>query len=100
MHCGKIGVSFVYKFALKKFDFRGRWSATAKNRGRSKKTEGQRALSNRGVTLAVGSYFQRDSAPPPPPSQPGIVNSMNISTFTVIIISYGREPNVLMGLKK
>ena len=28
---GIIGVLFVYNFALRKFDFRGRWSATPKN---------------------------------------------------------------------
>ena len=54
----------VYNFALRKFDFRGQWSATTKNRGGSKKTEGQRALKNGGCSLAVGSYLQTGSAPP------------------------------------
>ena len=66
MPCGRIGVTFVYNFALRKFDFRGRWSATPKNRGLSKKTQGRRALKNGGGSLAVGSYLQRSSAPPPP----------------------------------
>ena len=62
----KIGVIFVYNFALKKFNFRGRWFQTLKNRGQSKKTQGRTALKNRGGSLAVGSYLQRGSAPPPP----------------------------------
>ena len=33
-----IGVPFVYNSALRKFDFRGRWSVSPKNKGRSKKT--------------------------------------------------------------
>ena len=36
------------------------------NRGRSKKHQGQTALTSRGSSLAVGSYLQRGSAPPPP----------------------------------
>ena len=40
----ELGVSFVYNFALRKFDFRGRWSATPKHRRRSKKTQGWKAL--------------------------------------------------------
>ena len=31
-----------------------------------KKTQGRRALKNGGGSLAVGSYLQRGSAPPPP----------------------------------
>ena len=57
--------TFVYKFALKKFDFRGRLSATPQNRGWSKKTEGWRGLNSGDGSLAVGSYLQRGSAPPP-----------------------------------
>ena len=65
MPCRKIVVTFVYNFALGKFDFRGQWSATPKNRGRSKKMQGRRALKTGGASLAVGSYLQRGSAPPP-----------------------------------
>ena len=61
---GKIGVTFVYNFALRKFDFREPWSATSKNRGRSKKTQGLTALKNGGSSLAVSSYLQRGSLPP------------------------------------
>ena len=43
----KIGVTLVYNFALRKFDFRGQWPATPKKGGGS---------------LAVGSYLQRGSA--------------------------------------
>ena len=53
MPCGKVIGTIVYKFALKKFDFRGWWFATPKNRGRSKKTQGLRALKNGGGSLAV-----------------------------------------------
>ena len=53
---GKSGVPFVCNFKLS--DFRGWWSATPKNRGQSKKSGGG--------SLAVGSYLQRGSAPPPP----------------------------------
>ena len=62
---GKIRVTIVYNFALKNCDFRGRWFATPKNRGRSKKTQRRTALKNGGGSLAVGSYLQRGSAPPP-----------------------------------
>ena len=46
-----------------KFDFRGRWSATPKNRERSKKTQGRTAMINGDSSLAVGSYPERGSAP-------------------------------------
>ena len=39
---------------------------TLKNRGRSKKTVGRTRPRNKGGTLAVGTYLQRGSAPPPP----------------------------------
>ena len=54
MLCATNGVTFVYNFALRKFDFRGQWSATPKNRGRSKTTQGPRALENGSGSLAVG----------------------------------------------
>ena len=60
---GKIGVTIVYNFALRKFDFRGRWSATPQNRGRSKKTQGRTVLKNGGGSLAVSTHLQRGSAP-------------------------------------
>ena len=41
---GMIGIPFVYNSALRKFDFRSRWSVSPKNRGWSKKTEGQTAF--------------------------------------------------------
>ena len=63
---GKIGVTILYNFALRKFYFRGQRSATPKNRGRSKKTQERTALKNWGGSLAVGSYLQRGSDPPPP----------------------------------
>ena len=63
MPCGKIRVTFVHNFTLKKFDFRGWWLATAKHRRWSMKTQGQRALKNGGGSLAIGSYLQRGSAP-------------------------------------
>ena len=59
--------SLLYSFALRKYDFRGQWSATLKNRGRSKKTQELTALKSGGSSLPVGTYLQRGSAPPPPP---------------------------------
>ena len=53
----KIGVTFVHNFTLINFYFRGRWSATPKNKGRSKKTQGRRALKNGVGSLALGSYL-------------------------------------------
>ena len=38
---------------------------TLKNRGRSKKTERRTRPKSRGGSLAVGTYLQRGSAPPP-----------------------------------
>ena len=43
------------------------WSVTLKNRGRSKKTEGQTGPKSMGGSLAVGNYLQRGSPHPPPP---------------------------------
>ena len=40
---------------------------TLKNRGQPNKTEGRTGPKNKGGSLAVGTYLQRDSAPPPPP---------------------------------
>ena len=37
---GSMGVTFVYNFALRQYDFRGRWSATPKNRGAVKENSG------------------------------------------------------------
>ena len=45
--------------------FRGQWSATLKNRGRSKKTQGWTALKSGGSSLAVGSYLLKEAVPPP-----------------------------------
>ena len=42
---------------------------TLKNRGRSKKTEGRTRPKSKGGSLAVGTYLQRGSAPPPPGPQ-------------------------------
>ena len=55
----------MYNFVSRKFDFRGRWSATPKNRGRSKKTQGRTAMKNGDGSLAVGSY-PKEAVPPPP----------------------------------
>ena len=44
------------------FDF-GWLSVSFRNRGRSKKTAGCRALESRGSSLALGSYLQRGSVP-------------------------------------
>ena len=54
MFYGKLLVTFVYNFALRKFGYRGQWCATPKkNRGRSKKTLEWTALKSRGGSLAV-----------------------------------------------
>ena len=37
-----------------------------KNRGQSKKTEGRTRQKSKGGSLAVGTYLQKGSAPPPP----------------------------------
>ena len=62
---GMIGVPFSYNSALRKFDFRGRWSATPKNQGRSKKT---------GTVVWQHSVatFKEAVPPPPPPPPPWI----------------------------
>ena len=59
--------------ALRKFDFRGRWSVSPKNRGRSKKTQGWTGLKSGGSSLAVSTYLQRkrQCPPPPPPGREG-----------------------------
>ena len=55
---GGIEVTFIYYFVLRKYDFWEQWSATPQNRKRT-------ALRSQGGSLAVGSYFQRESPPPP-----------------------------------
>ena len=65
--CGGIGVTSVYNVGLRKYNFRGQWSAPLRNRWWSKKTERLTVLKSGVGSLAVGSYFQRGSAPPPPP---------------------------------
>ena len=89
---GIIGVPFVYNFALRKFDFRGRWSATPKNRGRSKKTQGWIGLKSGGGSLAVGTYLQRGSAPSPPP--PGGRTHQCITHMTVMYNPHGSQPPI------
>ena len=63
--CRRPWITFVDNFVLVMFDFGGRWSMTLKNRGRLKKTQGWTAPKSRGGSLAVGTYLQRGSAPPP-----------------------------------
>ena len=55
-----IRVPLVYNYALRKFDFRGQWSATPKNRGQSRVDR----LKSGDGSLAVGTNLQRGSAPP------------------------------------
>ena len=69
---GKIGVTILYNFALRKFDFRGRQSATPNNREWSEKTQERTALKNGGDSLAVSSYLQKSSAPPPRRPEPAM----------------------------
>ena len=48
---GKIGVTIVYNFALRKFeyfDFRGRWSATPQKKGAVKENSGDDNPEKRG----------------------------------------------------
>ena len=59
---------FFIQFCIEKVRFRGQWSVSLKNRGRSKKTQGRTGLKNGGGSLAVGTHLQR--APPPPPPGP------------------------------
>ena len=63
----KIGVVFVYNFALRKFDFRGQWSGAPKNRGWSKKTQGRRAKKN-GTVVWQWVVIFKEAVPPPPPT--------------------------------
>ena len=56
-------ITFDDTFVLRIFHFGGRWSVTLKNRGRSKKTDGWRGPKTRGSSLAVGTDFERGSAP-------------------------------------
>ena len=59
-------ITCTLSFPLRKYDFRGQLFAAPKNRGQSKRTQGRTVLKNEGGSLAVGSYLQRGSAPPPP----------------------------------
>ena len=54
-----IWITFVGNYALRICDFGGRWSVTLKNRGRSKKTEGQTAQKNKDGSLAMDIYLQQ-----------------------------------------
>ena len=68
----RLWVTCVDTFVLRMFDFRGRWFMTLKNRGAVKKSEGRTASKSRGGSLAVGTYLQRGSAPPPGLMQHGM----------------------------
>ena len=57
---GKIRVTFVYHSAMRKFDLKA-----PKIGDGQRKLRGVRALKNGGGSLAVGSYLQRGSGPPP-----------------------------------
>ena len=61
MFYGTIGVTFENNFALRKLNFRGRWSATLKNRGWSKKIQGRTSLKSGGSSSAVGSSRDEQS---------------------------------------
>ena len=63
MLSGRIGVTFVYAFTVRKYYFRGQWSATPKNGGWSKRTLGWTVLKSGGSTLEVGTYLQ-EAVPP------------------------------------
>ena len=52
------------EFALRNLDFRGRWSATPKNRGRSAKTQGWTALKTGAVFGQWVASF-KEAVPPP-----------------------------------
>ena len=77
-------------------DFGGRWSATLKNRGWSKKTEGRTRPKCRGGSLAVGTYLQRGSAPPPPP--PGLRGLKEDSVWERRLYYSGDGPIVIQVL--
>ena len=68
---GKIGVTFVYNCALRKFDFGATLSLPTIGAGGGGEgvfkgsTQGQTALKNGNGTFAAGSYLQRGSAPLP-----------------------------------
>ena len=80
MICERIEVPFVCNFALRKFEFTGGWSATPKNRGRSKKTQGRRALKNGGAVVWQWVVTFIEAVPPPPPPPPSRLPSGTAST--------------------
>ena len=64
---------------------------TLKNRGQSKKTEGCTGPKNKGGSLAVGTYLQRGSAPPPP-SLPGATTYVGLVADWYNVLYNGRIP--------
>ena len=68
------------------------------NRGWSKKTEGWTGLKNRGGSLAVGTYLQRGSAPPPPLPGLGIFSSGYKRPLTRLYLR-GKRPIIVPDYK-
>ena len=113
MEYGVIGILLGYNFVLRKYGFRGRWSATPKNRELSEKTQGWTGLKSGSGSLAVGTYLQRGSAPFPrgpgalPPTRPAleaeewiyiytfplnIIMLKDISNLNICIYLYNKRP--------
>ena len=94
---GRIGMTFVFNFASRKYDLRQWWSATPINRGQSKKIQGQTPPLKRHVPT------------PPPPPLPllkrevipawiykGITHKISFLIELVRIITHRRFPMVLI----
>ena len=92
----RIEVTLEYNFALRKYDFRGWWFATLKNRGWSMRAKGQTALKSRGGSLAVS---KRQCPPPRAPTPPDLSPHLQIhapperfsttnETVSIVNISY------------
>ena len=59
-----------------------------KNRRHSKKTQGRTGLKSGGGSLAVGTYLQRGSAPPPPGSHLTLVMGLMTLAFDCVAVLF------------
>ena len=61
----RIWITYIDHFVLRMFGFGGRWPLTLRNRGRSKKTEGQTSPKKQGLQFGIGYLPLKRQCPPP-----------------------------------
>ena len=87
---GRIGLTFVYSSALKKYDFRGQWSATLKNRGGQRKLKFGQPWKAGAVVWQLVATFKEAVTPPPPQCAGGLTPSLPPIRLTSLLLPRAR----------